>query len=44
VGELSSLIENLRDMGVEIAKEPYSLGPGSNQIAFIKDSTESGLN
>ncbi|MGP8126073.1 MAG: VOC family protein [Nitrososphaerales archaeon] len=37
VKELSPLVESLRGMGVEIAKEPYSLGPGSSQIAFIKD-------
>lgn len=37
VEELSPLVEKLRGMGVEIAKEPYSLGPGSSQIAFIKD-------
>ncbi|MGD0478011.1 MAG: VOC family protein [Nitrososphaerales archaeon] len=39
VEELSPLVENLRGMGVEIAKESYSLGPGSGsgQIAFIKD-------
>jgi lactoylglutathione lyase len=37
VEDLSLIVESLRGMGVEIAKEPYSLGPGSNRIAFIKD-------
>jgi len=37
VEDLSLLVENLRGMGVEIAREPYSLGPGSSRIAFIKD-------
>jgi lactoylglutathione lyase len=37
VEELSPLVESLRDKSVEIAKEPYSLGPGSSRIAFIKD-------
>ena len=30
-------VEKLRRAGVEIAKEPYSLGPGSSEIAFVKD-------
>jgi hypothetical protein len=38
VEELSLSIENLGNMGVEIAKEPHSLGLGSSQIIFIKDS------
>jgi len=37
VEDLSLLVENLRGMGVEIAREPYSLGPGSSRIAFIND-------
>jgi lactoylglutathione lyase len=35
VGDLRTTIEAVRAKGVEIAKEPYSLG--SSQIAFIKD-------
>jgi lactoylglutathione lyase len=35
--DLRRVVEDLRAGGVEIAKEPYSLGPGSSQIAFIKD-------
>lgn len=34
---LKETVERLRASGVEVAKEPYSLGPGSSQIAFIKD-------
>jgi len=37
VEDLSQMIEKMRSRGVEIAKEPYSLGPGSSRIAFIKD-------
>lgn len=37
VEKLSAFVENLRGAGVEVAKEPYSLGPGSSLIAFIKD-------
>ena len=37
VSDLKKTIESLRAKGVEIAKEPYSLGSGSTQIAFIKD-------
>jgi lactoylglutathione lyase len=35
VKNLKSTVEALRGKGVEIAKEPYSLG--SSRIAFIKD-------
>jgi lactoylglutathione lyase len=35
VKNLGSTVDALRSKGVEIAKEPYSLG--SSQIAFIKD-------
>ena len=35
VKDLRTTIEAMRSKGVEIAKEPYSLG--SSQIAFIKD-------
>ena len=37
VPHLRQAVESLRARGVEIAKEPYALGPGSSQIAFIKD-------
>jgi lactoylglutathione lyase len=37
VSNLKRVVESLRTNGVEIAKEPYSLGPGSSQIAFVKD-------
>ncbi len=37
VSGLKQLIDNLKAKGVEIAKEPYTLGPGSSLIAFIKD-------
>jgi lactoylglutathione lyase len=35
VKNLRATVEKLRTRGVEIAKEPYSLG--SSQIAFVKD-------
>jgi lactoylglutathione lyase len=35
VNDLRTTIESMRAKGVDIAKEPYSLG--SSQIAFIKD-------
>jgi len=35
VNDLRATIEAMRAQGVDIAKEPYSLG--SSQIAFIKD-------
>jgi lactoylglutathione lyase len=35
VNNLESTVESMRARGVEIAKEPYSLG--SSRIAFIKD-------
>jgi lactoylglutathione lyase len=37
VEDIPLSVESLRGKGVEIAKEPYSLGPGSSRIAFIKD-------
>jgi lactoylglutathione lyase len=37
VSHLRQAVESLRARGVEISKEPYTLGPGSSQIAFIKD-------
>ena len=37
VTDLKRVVENLRAKGVEIAREPYSLGSGSSQIAFVKD-------
>ncbi len=37
VSGLKQLVEGLKAKGVEIAKEPYTLGPGSSQIGFIKD-------
>ena len=37
VADLKGLMQELKAKGVEIAKEPYTLGPGSSQIAFIKD-------
>lgn len=37
VPDLKRTVEDLRSRGVEIAKEPYTLGPGSSQIAFVKD-------
>ncbi|MDG6951626.1 MAG: VOC family protein [Nitrososphaerota archaeon] len=35
--DVKAEVERLRKAGVEIAKEPYSLGPGSSEIAFVKD-------
>ena len=35
--DLKQLVETLRANGVEIAKEPYTLGPGQSPIAFVKD-------
>lgn len=35
VGDLQKTVEAMRAKGVEIAKEPYSLG--SSRIAFVKD-------
>jgi lactoylglutathione lyase len=35
--DLRKAVESLRVNGVEITKEPYTLGPGSSQIAFVKD-------
>jgi lactoylglutathione lyase len=37
VQSLKQFVESLRAKGVEIAREPYTLGPESSQIAFIKD-------
>jgi len=34
---LERVVERLRANGVEVAREPYTLGPGSSQIAFVKD-------
>jgi lactoylglutathione lyase len=37
VADLKGLMQELKANDVEIAKEPYTLGQGSGQIAFIKD-------
>jgi lactoylglutathione lyase len=37
VSGLREVVDSLRGKGVEIAREPYALAQGSNQIAFIKD-------
>jgi len=37
VEDVVSVVARVRKKGVEVAKEPYSLGPGSSTIAFVKD-------
>ena len=37
VPDVSKSIEELRNKGVEIAKEPYSLKGSTSKIAFVKD-------
>ena len=37
VEDLISFVNRMKAEGVEIVKEPYTLGSGSSQIAFIKD-------
>lgn len=37
VEDVPKSVEELRRKGVEIAKEPYSLGGSKSKIAFIKD-------
>ena len=37
VPDVSKSIEELRNKGVEIAKEPYSLKGSASKIAFVKD-------
>jgi lactoylglutathione lyase len=35
--DLGGVLERMRADGVEVAKEPYSLGQGGSLIAFVKD-------
>jgi lactoylglutathione lyase len=35
--DLGVVLERMRAGGVEVAKEPYSLGQGGSLIAFVKD-------
>ncbi len=37
VEDIRKLVEEFRSKGVEVAKEPYSLGGSKSVIAFIKD-------
>jgi len=37
VEDLDLLIKNMKEEGVEVAKEPYTLKGGSRRLAFIKD-------
>lgn len=37
VDDLDAVIKRVREEGVEVAKEPYTLKGGSRRLAFIKD-------
>jgi len=37
VEDLDRLIKRMKEEGVEVAKEPYTLKGGSRRLAFIKD-------